>query len=204
IKMSQSVTIYDSGHRLKALSTDFGKALAPFSNIRPELKIYPDLKITNPALQLFGFARDQPFTDIADAIRMLQDRDYLILFRKVRELSFLDDPRKILLLVNLLEQAFNYGRLIIDDILLQIKIEDMQSDLIQIKRNAAKLVRDPRNDSIRGKVNYSFDELLSKLESSARMQAFLVDMGTTEAELKDRLVVRRNEDGSVHGEWKMS
>jgi CRISPR/Cas system CSM-associated protein Csm2 small subunit len=133
------------------------------------------------SIRLFFRLKDEKFKEIAELVMAIDEGNYEKLIQFIRNIVSSNKIRFAYDLVSNMEQAFNYSKLITDNWLIKRKAEDIQFDLITLKRT---LLKEIMNDKESDKSAYSIiQEILRKLENSRRTGEILKAFGTNENDL---------------------
>jgi hypothetical protein len=147
--------------------------------INPLVNKLPFMELRS--IRLFFRLKDEKFKEIAELVMAIDEGNYEKLIQFIRNIVSSNKIRFAYDLVSNMEQAFNYSKLITDNWLIKRKAEDIQFDLITLKRT---LLKEIMNDKESDKSAYSIiQEILRKLENSRRTGEILKAFGTNENDL---------------------
>jgi hypothetical protein len=191
------------GYDVSHLVDEVELMLKPFSGRSlSQITLMPDLKLFTASLLFTKGWVLKPLKEIWENVISIDRNEFQKIIRLLRDLSKGADWAVLIQAISNLELAFNYSRLITNEKLEKMKIEDMQADLIGLKRAAGALAVNPSNTSAKQGLDDLFENIISKLESIQHTHEFLKSIGTDEKALIDSYERTEGKDGSTHYIWK--
>ena len=112
---------------------------------------------------------DVPFKEIADLVKSIRTKDFMNLIRFVIQIANSGDLETSYKMLDNLETAFNFAKCFTPDSLEKRKMEDLQHDLINLKRDS-----DFRGESRPDpSMHVLLDTICKKLESNRQTHEFI-------------------------------
>lgn len=134
-------------------------------------------------LSILQFENQMTAGTVYEIVKSIDQHDYELLVHYIEQLKTQKNFGKIFTLVDKIENAFSISKLIVSEPLIKTKIENMQIDLLQIKRYAERLSKAPNDDKTYSLFTTKLKEIQNKFESSKYLHDFLKSIGTSEEEV---------------------